>query len=82
MIEISAIHFNYADKAVLQELNITFEGGEIHGIVGLNGSGKTTFFKLLAKMLHPQKGQIYLNAQALSRLDTAFLETENYFIPN
>ncbi|HMQ49725.1 MAG TPA: ATP-binding cassette domain-containing protein [Saprospiraceae bacterium] len=81
MIDISDISFNYGDKPVLKGVSIAFESGKIHGIVGLNGSGKTTFFKLLAKMLRPQSGQILWNAQPITRLNTAFLETENYFYP-
>ena len=45
MIDIKNIHLSYDKKAVLKGIDKSFELGKIHGIVGLNGAGKTSFFK-------------------------------------
>ena len=51
MIVINNLSFSYNEKPVLQNINISFEENLTHGIVGLNGSGKTTFFNILSGFL-------------------------------
>ncbi|MEO8416611.1 MAG: ATP-binding cassette domain-containing protein [Ginsengibacter sp.] len=79
MISIEDLSVLFDKKPVLKNLDIRFEKGLIHGIVGLNGAGKTTFFNVLAKTLQPGAGRILLDNVALSIKDTAYLETVNYF---
>ncbi|NOT93392.1 ATP-binding cassette domain-containing protein [Ferruginibacter sp.] len=63
----------------MNNININFPKKNVHGIVGLNGAGKTTFFNSLAKTLKPDTGYVTLNNTALSIKDTAYLETVNFF---
>jgi ABC-2 type transport system ATP-binding protein len=63
----------------LKNITIDFEEGLVHGIVGLNGAGKTTFFNVLAKMLKADSGELKQNGAALTIKDTAYLETGNFF---
>ena len=79
MIEIKGISVSYDDHAVLQSVSITLHPGKIHGIVGLNGAGKTSFFNLLAKLIKPDAGNVLLNNKPISIRDSAYLETVNYF---
>lgn len=51
---------NYA----LQNLNLSLERGQIVGILGPNGSGKTTFLKLMNDLLTPTEGQVLINGNA------------------
>ena len=51
----------------------------MHGIIGLNGAGKTTFFNLLANALKPSTGTILLEGHSIQRKDVCYLETNNYF---
>lgn len=46
-INIESLYKSYGDKQVLNNINLSFNKGEINGIVGENGAGKTTFFKCL-----------------------------------
>lgn len=82
MIKINNLFVSYDSKSVLKGLNSSFNTNEIHGIVGLNGSGKTTFFNTLAKTLLPDSGTILFNEVPIKRNDTELLETENYFYSN
>lgn len=50
-------------KIALDHLNLTLEGGEIVGLLGTNGSGKTTFMKLAAGLLTPTSGSILIDGQ-------------------
>lgn len=57
---ISAVNLskNYSGKQALKDINLNIETGKIVGLLGPNGSGKTTFMKLAAGLLRPSSGKI------------------------
>lgn len=57
------------DRILIPAMSLTFSSGKIYGLLGPNGSGKTTLLKLLAGILIPASGFVYLNNQKLSELD-------------
>jgi len=79
MISIKELNVQFGNNQVLKNINCDFQNGTIHGIVGLNGAGKTTFFNVLAKVLKPDTGLLKLNGVNLGIKDTAYLETVNFF---
>ena len=79
MINVKNLSLSFNHHQVLKNITIDFEEGLVHGIVGLNGTGKTTFFNVLAKMLQPGSGDLKQNGIALGIKDTAYLETVNFF---
>ncbi|HMU10779.1 MAG TPA: ATP-binding cassette domain-containing protein [Ferruginibacter sp.] len=79
MISVKNLVVLFNDHAVLKNITVDFETGLVHGIVGLNGAGKTTFFNVLAKMLTPASGELIQNGKALGIKDSAYLETNNFF---
>ena len=81
MIVINNLSFSYNEKPVLQNISISFEENLTHGIVGLNGSGKTTFFNILAGFLSEDKGTIELNGQKIKKNDIAYIDSESFFYP-
>ena len=62
-VEFRDVSFKYpgSDIWALRHVNIKFKVGKRLAIVGENGSGKTTFIKLLCRLYDPQEGQILLN---------------------
>ena len=50
----------FKDCKALNEINLTVSRGDIYGLIGDNGAGKTTFLKLLAGHLFPTEGEINL----------------------
>lgn len=62
-IEFRNVSFCYPGSGIwaLKNVNLVFQIGERLAIVGENGSGKTTFIKLLCRLYDPQEGQILLN---------------------
>ncbi len=79
MLTINNLTFGFYQKTILDNINLSIEKGTIHGILGLNGAGKTTFFRTLFGFYKPKIGAILLDESPLLRNKISFLETENYF---
>ena len=62
-VEFRNVSFRYpnTDTYVLKHVNLKFKVGEKLAVVGMNGSGKTTFIKLLCRLYDPTEGEILLN---------------------
>lgn len=64
-IEFQDVSFRYpgSDTYALRNVNMKFKAGERLAVVGQNGSGKTTFIKLLCRLYDPTEGVILLNGK-------------------
>ncbi len=51
---------NFEKKQVLNNINFTFEGGKIYGLLGRNGAGKTTLFNCVNQDIKADSGQFYI----------------------
>lgn len=58
ILEINNLDFSYGDKVLLDDFSYIFKKGEKCGIVGKNGTGKSTFLKLIMGELKPNAGKI------------------------
>ncbi|MBV8397728.1 MAG: ATP-binding cassette domain-containing protein, partial [Acetobacteraceae bacterium] len=69
-IEVRDLSFRYGsnDRWILDDLNLRIEAGESVAIAGNSGCGKTTLLKILAGLLQPTAGAIYVDGEPLSRL--------------
>jgi len=54
---------SYGDKKVLKNINLTIPRGKIIGLLGKNGTGKSTLIKLINDLLTPTSGQILVNGK-------------------
>ena len=70
-IEFRDVSFKYptVDTYALKNVSLKFKMGERLAIVGENGSGKTTFIKLLCRLYDPTKGEILLNGIDIRKYD-------------
>lgn len=66
-IEVQNVVKCFRDQVVLKNVSISFEKGQIHGIVGRNGSGKTVLFKCICGLMHPEEGVILVNGKRVGR---------------
>lgn len=60
VIETRSLTKKYGDITALKEADITVKRGDIYGLVGDNGAGKTTFLKLLTGQIYPTGGELKL----------------------
>jgi len=60
-IRLENIHYSYKDNKVLENINIEIKKGDVIGIVGKTGAGKSTFIDLLLGLIKPTSGNIYLD---------------------
>lgn len=66
MIEFRDVTKDYDGKLALNRLNLTLESGEIVGLIGHNGAGKSTTIKSLVSVINPTQGQIFVDGKELS----------------
>lgn len=79
MLTIENLSVSYGHTKILENLSFRMEAGQIHGIVGLNGAGKTTFLNTLYGIKEKDTGTILWKGDVLRRTEIGFLETENFF---
>ena len=65
------INFKYEDKEIFSNLNLTFFPGEIIAITGKSGSGKSTFVKLISRLLLPDTGCITLDGININEINNS-----------
>ena len=70
-VEFRNVSFRYpnTEAYALRNVNLKFRIGEKLAIVGMNGSGKTTFIKLLCRLYDPTEGEILLNGVDIRKYD-------------
>lgn len=68
-----------SERLILENLHLEIADGQVHGLVGMNGSGKTSLLKCISGEINFYKGKIFWQGKALSYKKVAFLETNNYF---
>lgn len=73
VIEVNCVNKSFGDEKVLKDVTHSFEKGQIHGIVGNNGSGKTVLMKCICGFLKPDSGTIFVNHKQVGK-DTDFPE--------
>jgi len=64
-IQANNLSLAYKEKTVVQNFDLSIQEGTIVGLIGPNGSGKTTVLRALAGLLIPQRGDIHINAKNL-----------------
>lgn len=77
MIKIQSLSKSYGDHLILNNISLTFNKGDVNGIVGENGAGKTTLFKCIAE-LESFQGAIGYDAGILKD-QIGYLPTDPYF---
>ena len=67
MIEIENLSLTMKKQVILSDINLTFEKGKIHGLIGRNGSGKTMLMKCILGFIRPSQGTIWVDHKRIGK---------------
>src|ERR1700744_2138745 len=86
MIDIQNMQFGYRKGRVFNGLSLHLQGGHIYGLLGKNGTGKSTLLKNIAGLLFPDKGSVRVIGIDPARrqpafLNQVFLVPEEFYVP-
>ena len=89
MIEVENLSFSYGKRRarVLEDFSMILDQGSVYGLLGKNGTGKSTLLYLMAGLLRPQTGTILykgvdVKKRCLDALQDMFLVPEEFALPN
>lgn len=87
MVSIQNLSFAYRKKPVFNSLNLNFQAGHVYGLLGKNGTGKSSLLRNIAGLLFPQNGTITVNGHTPSErlpvfLQDVFMVPEEFFLPD
>lgn len=81
ILKVTDLTKKYYNKTAISNISLDFERGKIYGLLGPNGSGKTTFMKVLAGLHKQTRGQVLINNEEISyktKAFVSFMPTENF----
>ncbi|MFB1049842.1 ABC transporter ATP-binding protein [Paraliobacillus sp. JSM ZJ581] len=69
------VSYNFGEQVVINQLNLVLQKGVSYALIGQSGIGKSTLLRLLAGLVSPESGTIYINDERLMkpRVKTGFL---------
>ncbi len=62
-IEFKNVYKSFGEKTILDDINLKLDGGKIIGLLGRNGTGKSTLIKLINDLLTPTSGEVLINGE-------------------
>lgn len=74
-LEVKNLNFSYADEHTLKDINLKVNKGEIVGIIGESGCGKSTILKMLLRFYKKDSGEILYNGIDIENINTSSLLT-------
>lgn len=80
MITINTLDFSYKNVAVFKNISLNFKRGNVYGLLGENGVGKTTLLKLICGLQHPTAGTCTIDEFVPSERNPYFLQNI-FFLP-
>ncbi|HEV7252801.1 MAG TPA: sugar ABC transporter ATP-binding protein [Mesorhizobium sp.] len=89
LLEAQSVEKSFGGAQALKGAGLSIEVGEVHGLVGANGAGKSTFIKVLAGLVRPDAGDIRISGvpvsiqspQQATALGLSFIHQELAFVP-
>lgn len=84
MLSCTNLKKKYFNKAAVENITMELEQGRIYALLGPNGSGKTTFMKMVAGLVKPTEGTVLYKGLPIgveSKKEVSYMPTESYFYP-
>ncbi|MBO5353097.1 MAG: ABC transporter ATP-binding protein [Lachnospiraceae bacterium] len=82
MLKCQNLRKKFIKKTAVEDITLELEEGRIYALLGPNGSGKTTFMKMIAGLVKPSQGELLYKNQPIgieSKKEVAYMSTEPYF---
>jgi ABC-2 type transport system ATP-binding protein len=81
MITVDGLTVRYGDVTALAGVSLALAEPRVHGIIGRNGAGKTTFLDALYGLVRPSAGGVLRDGAPLPRADVGYLPAQPHFYP-
>lgn len=75
-LQIENVTKDYPGVRALDQVSLSFHGGEVHGLIGANGAGKSTLIKILSGAIQPDSGDVWLENRSILPLDPSKAKAE------
>ena len=79
LLRLEKISVYFGKRKILEDLNLNLNQGEILGLLGPNGVGKSTIFNIIIGLLKPNYGSVFIEKKDVTQ-DPIFYRTKNYKI--
>jgi ABC-2 type transport system ATP-binding protein len=64
-LEIKNVTKSYSTKIAVKDVTLSVPNSSIYGLLGPNGAGKTTIIRMITRIFHPDRGEIFINGESL-----------------
>lgn len=68
LLELNQVSFKRGNRFIVKQMDISLQAGKFIGLIGPNGTGKSTLLRLMAKLLKPHAGTIYFDNKNLNKM--------------
>ena len=87
MIEATHLYKNFGDVEALKDVSVTIKKGEVFGLIGTNGAGKSTFLRTACGVLKPDKGTLLVDDQPIyenpeMKQQIFYISDDQFYLPN
>ena len=87
MITATNVKKHFGEIAAVDDVTVTIRNGEVFGLVGTNGAGKSTFLRMLSGVLRPDSGTVLVDEKPVYgnpavKADIFYISDDQYFLPN
>ena len=66
ILKLENVSLSFGNRQILQNINFEINKGEIFGMLGPNGVGKSTIFNLVTGLISPEKGSIFIGGEKVN----------------
>jgi len=74
LIEVTGLNHRYGEQAILENINLSVDRGEVFALIGPTGAGKTTLLRIIDLLEVPSAGEIYVDGRCIPRSGKQRLE--------
>ena len=87
MIAATHVWKNFGNIEAVKDVSVTIKKGEVFGLIGTNGAGKSTFLRMLCGVLKPDSGEIMIDERPIyenpdAKRDIFYISDDQYYLTN